>query len=224
MEDCNGWLNIAIGLKAGFDITTGQRNTILGEEAGKTLTEGDHNICMGKESGATLTTGDYNIYLGTTTSASSSSVTKEFVMGYNATGKGTRTFFTTADNGVYHGGNTTTWSTTSDRRIKKNITDNNEGLSVINQIAVKNFEYKTVEEVEAADEVPITDAVSKTGTQIGVIAQELQEVRPNLVTTRDNGTLAVTGTDEIIWHLVNAVQELSAENTALKARLDAAGL
>mgnify|MGYP001185330345 FL=1 len=66
--------------------------------------------------------------------------------------------------------------------------------------------------------------MSKTGTQIGVIAQELQSVRSSWVTTRDNGTLAVTGTDEIIWHLVNAVQELSAENTALKTRLDAAGL
>ena len=95
---------------------------------------------------------------------------------------------------------------------------------MINQIAVKNFEYKTAEEIESAGEVPVTDTVDKTGTQIGVIAQELQEVRSSWVTTRDNGTLAVTGSDEIIWHLVNAVKELSAENTALKARLDAGGL
>ena len=71
--------------------------------------------------------------------------------------------------------------------------------------------HKTAEEVEAADEVPVTDAVSKTGTQIGVIAQELQEVRSNWVRTRDNGTLAVTGTDEIIWHMVNAIKELSTQ-------------
>ena len=64
----------------------------------------------------------------------------------------------------------------------------------------------------------------KTGTQIGVIAQELQGVRSSWVTTRENGTLAVVGTDEILWHLVNSVQELSVENTALKARLDAAGI
>ena len=31
-------------------------------------------------------------------------------------------------------------------------------------------------------------------------------------------------TDPIMWALVNAVKELSAENTALKQRLDAAGL
>ena len=107
---------------------------------------------------------------------------------------------------------------------KKNIVDNNEGLSLINQIAVKNFEYKTAEEIESAGEVPAHEAVSKTGMQIGVIAQELQEVRSNWVTTRDNGTMSVTGTDDIVWHLVNSVKELSAENAALKARLDAAGL
>jgi len=65
--------------------------------------------------------------------------------------------------------------------------------------------------------------VDKTGTHIGVIAQELQEVRSSWVTTRESGTMAVNS-DEITWHLVNAVKELSAENAALKARLDAAGL
>ena len=77
--------------------------------------------------------------------------------------------------------------TTSDRRIKKNIVDNNEGLSLINQIAVKNFEYKTAEEIESDGEVPSTDAVAKTGVQIGVIAQETarRSQRYCWVTTRD---------------------------------------
>jgi hypothetical protein len=150
--------------------------------------------------------------------------TDSIAMGCDTTGKGTRTFWVEPDNGVYHGGNTTTWSTTSDRRIKKNIVDNNEGLSLINQISVKNFEYKTSAEIETDGELPTHEAVKKTGTQIGVIAQELQEVRSSWVTTRENGTLSVTGTDEITWHLVNAVKELSAENAALKARLDAAGI
>ena len=46
---------------------------------------------------------------------------------------------------------------------------------LINQIAVQNFEYKTAEEIESAGEVSVTDTVDKTGTQIGVIAQELQK-------------------------------------------------
>ena len=185
----------------------GNRNTCLGHLAGTNITEASDSICIGHNT---------QVNGGTTSS--------QIVIGSSGVAKGNRTFFVNSDLGVFHGGNTTTWSTTSDRRIKKNIEDNSEGLALINQIAVKNFEYKTAAEIEADGEVDVTDAVPKTGTQIGVIAQELQSVRSSWVTTRDNGTLSVTGADEIIWHLVNAVQELSAENTALKARLDAAGI
>ena len=116
--------------------------------------------------------------------------------------------------------------TTSDRRIKKNIVDNNEGLSLINQIAVKNFEYKTAEEIESDGEVPSTDAVSKTrSVQIGVIAQELQEVRTitTLLTTRDNGTMSVTGTDDIVWPC-QCRQRTVCRECRTETRLDAAGL
>ena len=213
-----GEYNVAVGRRAAESLTTSGYSVAIGGLALSNAT-GQQNVSLGFQSGNNLTTGNYNAYLGSYTQASSTSVEKEIVLGYNIAGKGTRTFYVSADYGVYHAGNTTTWSTTSDRRIKKNIVDNNEGLSLINQIAVKNFEYKTAEEIESAGEVSVTDTVDKTGTQIGVIAQELQEVRSSWVTTRDNGTLAVTGSDEIIWHLVNAVKELSAKNAALEARI-----
>ena len=219
-----GFNNVAVGLQCLQDCTTGFRLTAVGVNAGQNVTTGDNNVFVGENAASALTTGDNNVYLGSNCQASSSNVIREYVLGYNITGKGGGTAFIGGASGAYNEANSSSWSTTSDRRIKKNIVDNNEGLSLINQIAVKNFEYKTAEEIESDGEVPSTDAVAKTGTQIGVIAQELQEVRPDWVTTRDNGTLAVTGGDEIIWHLVNAVKELSAENTALKARLDAGGL
>ena len=58
------------------------------------------------------------------------------------------------------------------------------------------------------------------GGQLGVIAQELEEVLPNMVNTDSKTSKKTTNTDELIWHLVNAVKELSAENTSMKARLD----
>ena len=219
-----GFENTCIGHDAGKDLTDGHENSFVGQSSANNVTTGHSNVVVGHNAGTNITTGDKNLILGTNSNTSGSNSQREIVLGLSATGKGNITFFVDSYNGVYHGGNTTTWSTTSDRRIKKNIVDNNEGLSLINQIAVKNFEYKTAEEIESAGEVPAHEAVSKTGTQIGVIAQELQEVRSNWVTTRDNGTMSVTGTDDIVWHLVNAVKELSAENEALKARLDAAGL
>ena len=65
--------------------------------------------------------------------------------------------------------------------------------------------------------------VNKEGSQLGVIAQEIQQVLPDTVTQLSTGALSVNA-DNVTWYLVNAVKELSAENTALKQRLDAAGL
>ena len=219
-----GQQNTATGSDALEDVTTGNYNNGFGRLAGYQITTGQHNVCIGQRAGYNITTGNRNVNIGHECRPSAAGGEQEVVIGYAVVGKGTRTFFVSSDSGVYHGGNTTTWTTTSDRRIKKNIIDNSEGLALINQIAVKNFEYKTAAEIESDGELPSSEAIGKEGTQIGVIAQELQQVRSSWVTTRENGTLSVTGSDEIIWHLVNSVKELSAENEALKARLDAAGI
>ena len=59
--------------------------------------------------------------------------------------------------------------------------------------------------------------------QTGVIAQEIEEILPECIKESEKGAKTVNS-DPITWALVKAVQELSAENTALKQRLDAAGL
>ena len=94
-------------------------------------------------------------------------------------GKGNETgFISPAGGGVYQGNNSSSWSTTSDRRIKKNIVDNSTGLDAINQIRVRNFEYRTPDEI---DELPTHAAIDKEGGQVGVIAQEIQEILPDVV-------------------------------------------
>ena len=52
------------------------------------------------------------------------------------------------------------FSTTSDRRLKKNIVDNNVGLEKINQIQVRNFEYRTRDEI---DELPKDSVIPSEG-------------------------------------------------------------
>ena len=56
-----------------------------------------------------------------------------------------------------------------------------------------------------------------------MIAQEIAKVLPEVVKTQSTGVKTVDP-DNLTWYLINAVKELSAENNALKARLDAAGL
>jgi hypothetical protein len=136
-------------------------------------------------------------------------------MGVNSAGKGTDTGFISPNGGgVYQGNNSSTWSTTSDHRLKKNIVDNNTGLEKLTQIQVRNFEYRLPEEVDV--ELQPTDAIKKSGVQLGVIAQELQAILPECVKTESTGVMSVD-TDNLTWYMINAIKELKAEFDAYKA-------
>ncbi len=118
---------------------------------------------------------------------------------------------------VYNVQNQSAWQTTSDERIKKNIVNNNVGLDKINQLQVKNFEYRTPEEVDPS--LPSSSAVDKEGVQLGVIAQEIQKILPDVVKEETTGCLSVNP-DNLTWYLVNAVKELSAEIEQLKSQIN----
>ena len=122
------------------------------------------------------------------------------------------------DAGIYNTGNNSTWNTTSDIRIKKNVADNNTGLDIINQIRVRNFEYRTLEEI-VDFENPQAAIVKKEGLQLGVIAQEIEEYLPEIVKTQTSGVKTVNP-NNLTWYLVNAVKELSAEVEQLKSQLN----
>ena len=86
------------------------------------------------------------------------------------------------------------------------------------------YQDKIQKEQEIVDfESPQAAVVKKEGLQLGVIAQEIEEYLPEIVKTQSTGVKSVDP-NNLTWYLVNAVKELSAENTALKSRLDAAGL
>ena len=69
------------------------------------------------------------------------------------------------------------------------------------------------------DEVSSDQAITnKPGNQLGVIAQEIQEVLPDMVKTESTGVMTVDP-DNMTWYLVNAVKELKAELDAAKARI-----
>jgi len=199
---------------------TGSSNIIFGGDAAFGLTSGALNIGIGRDVLQTLTTGSNNTHIGYATSAGSSSRASSIVIssGSNgATDKGDNTgFIAPNSNGaVYQGNNSSSWSTTSDFRLKKNIVDNTEGLDKITQIQVRNFEYKLPEEVTELDP---SCAVTRTGVQLGVIAQELQQVCSDCVKEESTGVLAVDS-DNIFWHMVNSIKELKTLNDTLTARI-----
>jgi hypothetical protein len=193
---CTGAESVFIGYRAGTSVTTGNNNTLVGPYAGdyqNAITTGSNNVVLGYAGGLAAGTDSHEIFINTV---------------YNASGKGSNTGFINPNGGgVYQGNNASTWSTTSDQRLKKNIADNNDGLDKINSIRVRNFEYRLPEEVDA--ELKPSDAVNRNGVQLGVIAQELQAVLPECVKTESTGVMSVD-TDNLTWYLINAVKELSA--------------
>ena len=173
--------------------------------------------------GDVITTGYGNIVIGAESDTSSATVTYEYCIGIGVVGKGQDTFFAHGGNGAYNGANSSTWATTSDIRIKKNIIDNNTGLDKLKQIQVRNFDYKNKEEIlESSPE--LTDViksvvVKKEGTQLGVIAQEIEKVLPDVVQEQSTGIKTVD-TDSLTWYLINAVKELSARVEELESKSD----
>jgi len=226
----SGSSNVAVGASALTSNTTGERNSASGYQSIVNSTTASYNVAhgwqtlnnlstglghtaLGYSAGLTVATGSYGVYIGPNSTASSSSVSNEVVIGSAGggagfTGKGANTGFINPNTGgVYQGNNSSSWSTTSDQRLKKNIADNNDGLEKLTQIQIRNFEYRLPEEVDA--ELKPTDAINKSGVQLGVIAQELQAVLPDCVKQESTGVLSVD-TDNLTWYLINAVKELSA--------------
>jgi len=220
--------NVAVGNSAGTATTTGYENVFVGASAGSLNTTGYFNIFIGNKAGNDTgpTTGASNTLIGNDARVTSASANTQLVVAarQTAVAKGDNTgFIDGGTGGIYQGNNSSSWSTTSDRRLKKNIVDNTEGLDIISQIRVRNFEYRLPEEVDT--ELAPTCAVAKTGVQLGVIAQELQQVCSDCVKEESTGVLAVDS-DNILWHMVNAIKDLKAINdtqaatiTALTARI-----
>lgn len=207
-----GGSNVAIGSGAGRENTTGASNVSAGASALFNNTTGSNNIGVGHNAGDVITTGARNTIIGSSSDPSANDGIDQTVIGEGLTGKGNDTAFIGGTNGAYNEKNVITWEITSDQRIKKNIADFSDGLSVIEALRVRTFEYRTPEEIT---ELSQSAAINQQGVQLGVIAQELQAVLPGCVTENSTGVLSVN-TDHLIWYLVNAVKQLSAEVQALK--------
>ena len=202
----------AIGVNALDAATATNSCTAIGADALPSLTTGTQATAIGTNAGTAITTGSSGVYVGYNSTASSSGVSGELVIGTSITGKGANTAFIGGTSGAYNGGNTTTWATTSDRRVKKNISDAYGGLDIIGKLKIRNFEYRTADEIT---DLPKNLSINKVGVQLGFIAQELREVLPEMVKENAHGFLSVI-TDDVLFHLVLAVQQLSKQIKEIK--------
>jgi hypothetical protein len=88
----------------------------------------------------------------------------------------------------------------SDIRLKENIQPIQNALEKVESISGNTYDWKA-----GYDEIH-----SHKGNDVGVIAQEIEQILPQIVTNRDNGFKAVQY-EKIIPLLIEAIKELSAK-------------
>ena len=183
-------------LSAGSNTITGLTNTNLSGTAGITNANLANSTISGIELGGSLNALSFGSYL---TSAGSYNGSTARTVSVAGTSINTGNTLVARDiSGDFTGGTITAtdFNSTSDINLKENIKTVENSLNTLTQLRGVSFDWK------------------ETGrSSYGVIAQELEEVLPHLVITKDLKTVNYNG---LIGVLIEAVKELSEEVKELK--------
>ena len=198
--------NTSVGFGAGSNTTTGNNNTAIGVNAMfgiATTVTGQHNLALGTSAMFGVTTGSGNIALG----------------GAGSSGSYAPVFgFTTECNRVAIGSTNVTnayvkvaWTVTSDARDKTNITALPVGLEFVNKLNPVSFQFRENRESD----------IACGPLHYGFLAQEVlaaEGENPVIIDTEKEESLKMVN-DHLNAVFVKAIQELSAKNDALEARI-----
>jgi len=234
-EATSGKKHVMVGYQAGQNNTTGGYQTCIGHRAGVGSgvgKKGDFNVCIGYEAGEVLGNQDGCIVIGPKQDLSTTSVDNEVVIGTWAEFgvQGMKHLVSDSTGACFQGDNETAWSTTSDRALKRNIRDVADGsLGLLDSVQIREFEYKDKASKIMEADPSHPDGERWTGgwdgensygldpdvTRLGVIAQELELILPEMVKENSIGHKTVDPS-RFTWHLIKAVQELSARVAELE--------
>jgi hypothetical protein len=212
----------SLGYQAGYNIINGSNCTFLGANStvsntsstytqstavgANSVIDSSNQIKMGSSSENTVfpgtatfqnTVNNYNNTIYFYNSTYSSSFVNYKKINFDSTGS--LSIYNQSGVGVFLAPNNTSWSANSDYRIKKNITylSNNESDNILK---LKPCTYNYVSDDE------------NQKSRIGFIAQDLEEVYPNLIengsydeTFKDN--IKAINTSDLIPYIIKAIQE-----------------
>jgi len=235
--------NITLGCQALFDNTTGSDNVAVGNAALRANIDGNDNVAIGYLALNNNTTGNNNVAIGYMANVGSNNLSNATAIGHNA--------IVTASDQVKIGNNSVTsiggvvpWSNISDRRIKKNISENVPGLNFIKKLRPVTYNI----DLDAADELikslipkdfdedslkykrpeyPINRESREANEKrliTGFAAQDVEKAAQSIgyefsgVDVDESGIYALRYS-EFVVPLVKAVQELSSQNEALQKEI-----
>ena len=179
------------------------RNSTLGSGTLEALVTGSNNIAIGYKAGSNAETGSGNIYIGAYAGPTKKtrgennklyiSNSKEQTLVSGDFGKRDIKFHATL--------NAEALTQSSDARLKKDIDPINLGLEAILQLEGKTYKW--------------SDTSRSQQTHIGLIAQEVEKVIPELVTEDENGFKAIAYA-KLTTILIEAIKEQQTRITELE--------
>jgi len=220
----NSWNNGNLGVaSAGFNTNTraaGNSSTAFGFNTTATtfgmMAMGQYNIGSGDSPSAWSPTDPVlEIGNGTSSTARSNALTilKNGNMGLGGSAPSFRLQLST--NSAAKPGSST-WTVSSDARLKKNIEPYKEGLDVVKKIEPVTYNYT------GEAEMPTDERF------VGTLAQDIEKVAPHMIKDWQYRDLKGNVTDykavdynAMMFMFVNAIKELDEKNTRLEERLDA---
>lgn len=244
-----GSRNSFFGSGAGQATIQAFHNAFFGGLAGGANTTGDDNAFFGIDSGDTNTTGTGNTLLGASTDVSSGNLTNAAAIGYKAFVEQSNALVLGSINGVNgatantdvgigittparrldvngniriglvsgnvgcvedRDGTVIAGTCSSDLRFKKNITSFGNVLNNFSKLRPVNYFWR-------ADE--FTDQKFGNKQSFGLIAQEVEVLFPELVSTDEKGYKAINYS-KLPLLTIQAVKELKAENDVLRQQVE----
>lgn len=230
LNNSNGDDNMAFGYQSLLENTSGSKNTAIGTQALFSNT-GSNNTAIGDLAGSDIITGSNNTIIGRV--LGNGSMLNNVIL---ADGAGNIRFqFDGTNTLLGQSGNvgigvapsyqlqlstddaakptSALWTIASDQRIKENITPYTKGLAELLLINPINYDYNG------------KGGFVKGKGGVGVIAQEIQSILPNSVSSinaklnetdeEETNILNFNG-HELIYVLINSIKELKAEIEQLK--------
>lgn len=208
---------------------TGTRNTALGYLALQGMTSGSGNIGIGHNSGSAITSGNDNVIIGSNDGASIAATSNSILI---SDGAGTERVRIDSSGNVGIGTTSPSYKldvngdinmvgagrlrfggsqvcdaagciSASDEKLKENIKHLDKSLEKILQIRGVEYDYK--------DKIKFGE-----GHHVGVIAQEVEKVYPEVVKTDSKTGLKAVAYDHLVAPLIEAIKELYHRITGLE--------
>jgi hypothetical protein len=226
-KNTTGNSNTFLGYYAGYNNTTGDSNTFLGYYAGYNNTTGDSNTFLGRSAGFSNSTGYSNTFLGNYAGFRNTTGHRNVFIGYNAgyneTGSD-RLYIHNSDSNspLIYGDfnvrsvqingslNIADASAASDLSFKRDIKPLEGSLEKVTSLKGVSFAWRTEQYPERG---------FRDGRQIGLIAQDVEKVLPELVKTDKDGKKSLSY-DKLTAVLVEAVKAQQKQIAAQEARLE----